>query len=413
MMRRFVFPALVATIFLVLFLGTFRYYQSDSELPLAKTTFGSSTDNQSINSFGVLSRLITNSDCEVDRLPLISPSLDKYNVVIWLHQGRTLPQDAAFQRMEDWMQQGGKVIFISNDHNAEINFWREVYKDCPAQDREWARLVLRRAEAAEFYRSESSTPFPQSQPGYTRLQENQKSPWFSVKSAPDHFFGQCHIETGLTKRRSTSDRVTNATAIPAPKDLPAIRVHNYLESSSSRERLIATCKNGSTAIPLIWSNQIMTSQSQPDDLVVVSSGAFLTNFGIVQTKNRPLILRFMQEIPVGSRVAFLESGPGDVAMSTSPESRIVNMWSWMGRKPFPLISLHVLALAVVYCFARYPVFGRPKEVQFKPRNDFGQHLTEVGRLLRSKGQIDFARQKIQHYYDVVKRSLIGKGQKRS
>lgn len=411
-MRKFIFPTLVVLFFLSITLGVVRYYQSDSALPLAKTTFGSSADSHSINSFGVLAQLVANLDCEVKRLPLISPSIDNYDVVIWLHQGMSLPQDEAFQRMEAWMNQGGKVIFIGNDHNAATNFWSEVYKTSPTEDREWARLVLRRAEAEEFYNSDQ-LPFQQMQSGYQRLTEGQRCPWFYVESAPDQFFGKCQLKadaSGRISKKQMDQRIADAASASA--DLPAIRLHNYLKNNRSKVQLVATCKNGSTEIPLIWTDRIIARDSQPHDLVVVSSGAFLTNFGIVQEKNRPLIRRFMEEIPEGVNVAFLESGPGNVVLSTSPESRIVNMWSWMGRKPFPLITLHVLALAVVYCFARYPVFGRPKEVQFKPRNDFGQHLTEVGRLLRSKGQLDFANQKIKHYYDIVKRSLVGKGQKR-
>jgi len=80
----------------------------------------------------------------------------------------------------------------------------------------------------------------------------------------------------------------------------------------------------------------------------------------------------------------------------------------MSQSPFPLLILHLILLTVVFCFARFPVFGRAQPVHFRPRNDFGEHLHEVGRLLKVRGQTQFAQEKLAQYEQVVRRFQRGR-----
>lgn len=380
-----------------------------------RTAFGRSTDRSSLNGLSVLATVLQEQKHTVTRQSLISPSLDQYNVLIWAHASENLPQPEAFDRLEEWMSEGRLVIFLGNDHNAESDFWKDVYLSSLPENREWARLVYRRIQAREFQNDDQENLLGPNV--YPRLSV-EKGAWFDVVAAPNRFFGRYQmgdvgefdLESWAGNRSEETEENANQENA-AQNGLPVVRVHSYL-SPNQNANVLLNCTNGSQTIPMMWQSkydpEVYDDPMRSVNILVLSNASFLTNFGIVRAENHPLLQLFLDQIPQRSDIVFLETGPNSVPLSSTAEQRIVNLWCWMGRAPFPLVTLHVLLLAVIYCFARFPVFGRPKNVQFKARNDFGQHLAEVGRLLRKVNQPGFAQQKIDHYFQVVKKSLIGK-----
>lgn len=390
----------VAVAILLVLLGlagysTYSQYRLESATNIVSARFGDMGDRSSVNGFAIFRSLLEQRGCRIDTTSLLTPQLDNHDVLIWLHNSDRLPQPAAFERVQQWMNsRQGLVVFIGNDHNAKPEFVEEVYRNSNLQDRQWARVVSRMQmsrEPLKLQRQEMGLA-PTISPNDHRRFSSGSCSWFRVKRAPDGFVGFWTQET-LPKGELPVDSGES------------IRVVNYLAPTIPHETL-AWCTNGEESLPLIWKDQ---SNRYSGELLVVSSASFLTNYGATQPSNHDLLTLVANEIGGSRDVQVLQSGPGEVPLSSTPEDRMVKTWSWMEHGPFPIAVLHVLALAVVFCFARFPVFGRAKKIRFQPRNDFGLHLEEIGRLLRRSRQEDFARQTIQHYFDVIKRSLIGRG----
>ena len=86
--------------------------------------------------------------------------------------------------------------------------------------------------------------------------------------------------------------------------------------------------------------------------------------------------------PPRKTVVFLESGAGgppirekdpDLEMPTGLEGMVV----W----PRLLIFLHFALAGILFCFWRFPIFGRPREPERDSPSDFGTHIQAVAELL--------------------------------
>lgn len=378
---------------------TYRSREEVSAVSVVSQKFGNINDADSVNGFAVLGELLEQRGNTVSKTTLLSPQLDQFEILLWFHEATQLPQPEAFERVQQWLEEDARrlLVFIGNDHNAKTEFMEQVYRNSTMEDRQWARLVSRRFMSRDLNdQLDSNALLPQQYRPveYPRIAEGEFRSWFRVRSAPSGFVGRWEFAEDLV-----ADEQIETTV-----ELPAIRVDHYLKPLGDHELLIQ-CSNGDQDLPLVWTREL----DYGGRVLVVSSASFLSNLGIVKPANRPLVDVVLNEIPTRRNVLVLHSGPGDVPLSSTPEDRMVKTWSWMKHGPFPVAILHVLAFAVLFCFARYPVFGRPKDMEFKPRNDFGLHLEEIGRLLRQSNRTEFARARVKHYFDVVKRSLIGRG----
>ena len=75
---------------------------------------------------------------------------------------------------------------------------------------------------------------------------------------------------------------------------------------------------------------------------------------------------------------------------------------------FGIILIHLIVLGIVYCFFRYPIFGKARQkyvisTTIKDLNEqrsvsnFGRHVQALGDLLRRAGNEKFARNCVTQY----------------
>jgi hypothetical protein len=55
---------------------------------------------------------------------------------------------------------------------------------------------------------------------------------------------------------------------------------------------------------------------------------------------------------------------------------------------------------IIFCFARWPIFGRPRTEPPAPLSDFGEHVSSLGELLSMAGNKELAWQRIQQYQHI-------------
>ncbi len=388
--------------------------RANTASPRVRTTFGGYTDNSSINGFGLLTQLLRQRGHTVSRTSLLTQQIDKYDAILWTHQGQALPQEKALDVLEKWMARGKRVVFLGSNYDATLDYWRDVYENSTGPERSVARWIYRRHQAETLRTAYQSAADFDVWSG--NFPEESRNRWMSAPVAKETTFGYWEAATPDGPWRQTNDsQSSNLSPIVVKRWMqpgPEMRDVDVLAHVAGVE----TQEDGTTRPvkrPVMWVQRSSGGRNKAvRDLWVISSPIFLNNYGIVKPENAKMRDEFLSSLSGHHRILFLETGPGKVMLSTTPDDRIDRPWRWMTHHPFPLFALHAVLLAVVYCFAKFPVFGRAKRVDFAPRNDFGQHIKEVGRLLRQHKRIDFARERIQHYFQVVRRGHRSSGNPR-
>jgi hypothetical protein len=134
-------------------------------------------------------------------------------------------------------------------------------------------------------------------------------------------------------------------------------------------------------------------------VIVVANGSFLLNAMLINHEHRKLAAALIAQIgPLPRKVAFLESDRRDPPIRRSETSAAMptgmnafHVW------PTNWILLHLAIVGILLCFARWPVFGRPKSPESAAPSDFGKHVEALADLLRQSRDRDYARSRVDHY----------------
>jgi len=123
-------------------------------------------------------------------------------------------------------------------------------------------------------------------------------------------------------------------------------------------------------------------------LLTVVNGSFLLNLPLANHEHRKLAGKLIAAAAAPGRVVFLESSEGGPPID--PPATDGSLWQVFGAWPLSTILLHFGVLGVIFCFARWPIFGRPKSPPADSIADFGKHVEAVGALLRRTRDRDYA-----------------------
>ena len=135
--------------------------------------------------------------------------------------------------------------------------------------------------------------------------------------------------------------------------------------------------------------ELSTDANPNRKVIIISNASFLLNYPLLNPANRKLASRVADEA-VGD-VIFLESDWNWPRVGGSGNDPALH-WSWVGRAPMSYIVPHFLFWGVLYCFAFYPNFGRPKRIQFHPPKAFRSHVKAVASILGRSKERSWARQ---------------------
>ena len=136
---------------------------------------------------------------------------------------------------------------------------------------------------------------------------------------------------------------------------------------------------------------------------MVANGSFLLNAMLVNHEHRKLAGKLIDCLGAAKqRVVFLESGPGGPPLydqEPAGESTGVEIFhAW----PTNWILLHLAAAGIVFCFARWPVFGRPREPEREAVADFGKHIDALAELLARSRDRTYAMARLLHYQQATR-----------
>jgi hypothetical protein len=320
----------------------------------------------SINGTAVWAEMFEKAGHTVVSMRQLSPRLRKRaQAIVWVPDDFDPPSDEVRDWLEKWLSEGtGRtLIYVGRDFDAAPWYWEKVAPKAPAALQ--AEIAYRLQSAQSIYDIKRSANSPV-----------KHCPWFTIDRS-----NKPHGVRGLEGEAPWTDSI-----VASKLD---IRLQGRIVPAADAEVLLKSNND-----VLISSRPVGNSR-----LVVVVNGSLVLNGPLVNHEHRKLAGMLVREIgPPRKTVVFLESGSGgppivnkDPRLAYPGPMEIFHVW------PANWILLHLLVLGVLFCFFRYPLFGRPREPKPEATSDFGKHVDALGLLLAKTGDLAYANARLALY----------------
>jgi hypothetical protein len=340
---------------------------------------------RSVSGTSVLAELYKQAGHRATTLTRLSPRLDKWEVIVWAPDDFAAPTKEQREFLESWLAKGtGRVVvYIGRDYDAAIAYWEKVKPTAPPEKTYEFQRQLARAKAEHAA-------------GRGKMPTDEYARWFTVRRD-----GQLRDVSTLAgpwadgiDAKKTAIRVEGRLDLPVEKDVgkddPPLPEDFELLLESNGDPLATRVTDTS------WGD---------GQVIVLTNGSFVLNYPLVNREHRKLAARLVAECgPAPKKVVFIESGAGGppvldkepTASETSPLA-FLNVW------PLNAIVLHLTILGIIFCVARSPIFGRPRELPAEPAADFGKHVGALGDLLARTQDRNYAQSRLAQYRQIGKR----------
>ncbi len=326
----------------------------------------------SVNGTAVLAEMFEKAGHTVVSMRLLSPRLRKRaDAIVWVPDDFDPPSDEVRDWLEKWLSEGAgrTLIYVGRDFDAATWYWEKVAPKAPAASQ--PEIARRRQLAQSVYDSQRSTTTPV-----------KSCPWFTIdRSNKPH---SVHALQGDAQWTNTIDG--------SKLD---IRLHGRIVPPPDAEVLLKS------------RNDVLVSSRPVGNgrLIIVANGSMVLNGPLVNHEHRKLAGMLVRQIgPPRKTVVFLESysvGPPiaskDPRLTYPGPMEIFHVW------PANWILLHLLVLGVLFCFLRYPLFGRPREPKPEATSDFGKHIDALASLLAKTGDVAYATARVALYQQAKER----------
>jgi hypothetical protein len=345
-----------------------------------ETAYGGRTgpvQGPSVNGTAVLADILADAGHKVISRTSLSPGLNNSaDVIIWFPDDFRVPDAKVVRWLDAWLSSGGgrTVVYVGRDFDSAVEYWRTVAPSAPPPQA--AEVKLRRDEAEDAFAQARSS-----------VLDGESCNWFTVKSL-------------LKPRRITTLAGPWSAGVDAKKS--DLRLYSTYQFDTGDEVMLASGADTLAARRLFYSAQSWGGSTPHNQLIVVTNGSFLLNLQLVNHEHRKLAAHLIDELPASSRVVFLESGPGgptirDAEPAPHPPNGLEVFAIW----PLGIVLLHVAALGLVFCFARIPIFGVPRDPREVSLSDFGKHVSAFGELLHLTRDRSYAQSRLEHYHQTV------------
>lgn len=333
--------------------------------------------DRSVNGTAAFSEMFEHRGHTVFSWSRLSPRLRKRaDVIVWFPNDFKPPSRDVREWLERWLSAAPHrtLIYVGRDFDAAPWYWATA---APlAQASQASEYQVRQSLAQADFRSERGS-----------LPASEDCDWFTLDSQP----ASRRVRT-LQGEPEWLDGVDPAQA--------AIHLYSRLVPPDEAEVLLRSEKD------VLVSRQPV-GQSQ---LIVVANGSFLLNAMLVNHEHRKLANQLITEVgPPAQNVCFLESYSGGPTIHSDDSwpgmptgMEIFHIW------PTNWILLHLAIVGILFCFSRYPIFGRPRQREAEAPSDFGRHIHALGDLLERSGDTAYAYARLMQYRQA--KAEVGKRQ---
>ncbi len=350
----------------------------------------------SVNGTAVLAEMFEEAGHSITTRRYLSPSLKKgHDIIVWAPNDFEPPTDDVQDFLEDWLYEGeGRtLIYIGRDYDATITYWDKVQPTAPPDQA--VEVARRLAKARADYNKQRSG-----------LTDDDGCRWFDARrDDPKRLVGKgakTPTDLGGTWANDRSiDQSALEIEIQGRLDAPSSQPHGTLGHPMRSEKLLSVDKD-------VLVRRITCDDWDEGQIIVVTNGSFLLNLPLVEEEHRKLAGKLIAECGPPSSAVFLESDPmGPIVFDQEPgDSQPTGMEAFTVW-PIGAILLHFVLLGILYVFARAAIFGRPHELPPEAASDFGRHIHALGELLARTQDRKYARERLTHYHEKVKRDSGG------
>jgi Domain of unknown function (DUF4350) len=383
--RSLLLPVLGVALALVLILvGALLAGRRDEQLPTAYGRRRGADSVRSVNGTSVLAEYFKRAGHRVTSFGRFSPRLNEYDIIVWVPNDFEPPTKEQREFLEDWLADGSNrtVIYVGRDYDAAVAYWDRIAPQLPTPQTDEA--LRRKAEARASFESKRSQMPTQKYARWFTVRRDQKPQQVTQLNGPwaegiDAAKADIHLEGRLA---SPSRRDMGGGDSPPPDKV---------------ETLLASGRD-----PLV--TRLSDKQWGDGQVIVVTNGSFVLNYPLVNRENRKLAGKLVAECGAAGRAVFIESGPGGPkVLDKEPASGDPTALELLKVWPLNAILLHLVILGIVFCLARSPIFGRPRELPPDSPADFGKHVAALGQLLARTQDRHYAQARLAHYRQIAER----------
>jgi hypothetical protein len=363
--------------------------------------------SQSVNGTAVFAEMFEAAGHKVSSWTKLSPRLDQADCIVWFPDDFNPPSADVVNWLERWLnaRPNRTLIYVGRDFSAAPWYWRKMQAKAPADQ----------AEDVAEARADAEASFQRLRPA-ANSQANCR--WFTIK-----YEGHSGPASNIT-----------SDDLDWKQDLDAAKLE--IESNSRVSPLDLDTLLGSDQGMIIGRQNFNDQQSR---LFVVSNGSFLLNAMLVNHEHRKLAGKLIDAAgPSGQDVVFLESGrletdsppppsPGPSPLPSEPNDGVKAKLPPLSDRNPPIsdddlppqpptglelllvwptnwVLLHFAMIGVLFCLWKLPIFGLPRPEDPQRASDFGRHVDAVAALLKRADDPRYAKMRIEHYQQVVKKS---------
>jgi hypothetical protein len=352
------------------------------------TSYGGTTSSwqsTSVNGVDVLAGMFAEAGHEVtSRSMLITSSMTNVQTVVWFPDDRSAPSEEVCAWFDEWLaaEPGRTLVYVGRDYDAEPLYWRKAEPLAPKEQRHLYQAQRLIAEVRRPIRRSSAA--------------NAQSPlaceWFKIDpGVSPRQLGELAGPWGEGLEFDETNIESRELLVPSD-DLEHMRVAGEVTTLLS-----------AGGVTLAW--RLTRPGWDTSQLIVVTNGSFLLNVPLVNHESRRLAGELVDAVGPSGRVVFLESGPGGPPID--PPARGSALARLFGAWPLNVVLLHLAVLGIIFCFARWPIFGRPRVPADETTSDFGLHVSAVGELLRRTRDRRWAVSKLPQNLDAAKADAAG------
>jgi hypothetical protein len=371
----------------------------------------------SVNGTAVLADMFRAAGHPVSSWSVLSPRIEKADVIVWFPDDFDPPTPEARERLEAWLsaKAGRSLVYVGRHFDAAPRYWRDVEREAPNELVGRINSMRRKAEEAERNAPETHRRLAEIRRRSGERQpprsESRKIPGESEDSAPGS-----PPSPGPADRRSWFDFTPGAreraTTLAGPWsegiDAAAADVEltgRFVPAHENFEELLES--HGRTiAFRYWWEVGQDGADAGYSQAFLIQNGSFLLNYPLVNHEHRKLAGKLIADVDDLSGdeavVLFLQSDAGGPTVLDRDPTLLAPPRPG-GEPPLSYVVVHGISAGVLAVFAAWPLFGRPRHARDSDASDFGRHVDQVGKLLEKTRDSRYCRTRVLHCQQTIRR----------
>ena len=362
-------------------------------------TYGKSAD-QSINGVSVFANLLSDRGHSVVRKRRLTKRINKFDTIIWAPDNEMHPPENVGAWIEEWLAGSGSqtnkvLVYIGRAYDAKTDYYKgKAQTSAPEYQESWRR------ELAEVLVNDREY--------FWGSRDDEQEPYWFKKDSPDliddtKIAGPWSEEVDTTAINLNCDELLLPVENYNDESLYPIATYDTNDADNDRYDYVYVNPQAEFRNSELESNALLTVDGKPfafeirskygsGKIIVISNGSFLLNYALLNPEHQKLAEKVADEV-IGD-VVFLESAAQWPRVGGAADDPALQ-WTWIGKAPMTYIVPHFLFWGVLYCFAFYPNFGRPKRIKFHPPKAFRGHVKAVGAILSRSKEKSWAKEVIE------------------